>query len=290
MIVFTGTNMYVGSLVGTRTNYFTGPGNHWQIGPILNSTNGSSVALTKSGAGTLTLEAINTYGFGTTLAGGTLIVNGSLPAGTFNISSGTTLGGSGTINPAVTLPSGATLTPGNYALGTLTVNNALTLLPGSTCRFELDKTFGATNDQLLVTGALALGGTLTVTNLGGTLWAGDSFQLFTAASPSGAFAATNLPPLPVGFLWQWTPANGTLSIYSTVALDPANINASLAGNACSLSWPSDHTGWRLQAQTNAVGAGLGTNWADVPGSTTTNSMNLPVDPANGSVFYRLVFP
>ena len=29
-----------------------------------------------------------------------------------------------------------------------------------------------------MTGALALGGTLVVTNLGGTLWAGDSFRIF----------------------------------------------------------------------------------------------------------------
>ena len=33
-----------------------------------------------------------------------------------------------------------------------------------------------------------------------------------------------------------------------------------------LSWPADHTGWRLQAQTNNPTTGLGTNWFDVPGS------------------------
>jgi hypothetical protein len=57
-------------------------------------------------------------------------------------------------------------------------------------------------------------------------------------------------------------------------------------NPLTLSWPADHTGWRLQMQTNL----LGTNWVDVPGATTTNLMTLPVNPANASVFYRLVYP
>ena len=57
-----------------------------------------------------------------------------------------------------------------------------------------------------------------------------------------------------------------------------------------LSWPADHTGWRLQAQTNGLGIGLGTNWSYVPGSTATNSLSLPLDLHNGSAFYRLAYP
>ena len=54
-----------------------------------------------------------------------------------------------------------------------------------------------------------------------------------------------------------------------------------------LSWQTPGGTWHLQAQTNPAAAGLGTNWVDVPGSATTNLMNLPVDPATGCVFYRL---
>jgi hypothetical protein len=43
---------------------------------------------------------------------------------------------------------------------------------------------------------------------------------------------------------------------------------------------------RLQVRTNGV-AGA---WADVPNSTATNRVVVPVDSANGSVFYRLAFP
>jgi hypothetical protein len=57
-----------------------------------------------------------------------------------------------------------------------------------------------------------------------------------------------------------------------------------------LNWPANHVGWRLQVQTNDVTQGLGTNWVDVVGATVTNQMTLPIDPANGSVFYRMVYP
>jgi hypothetical protein len=54
-----------------------------------------------------------------------------------------------------------------------------------------------------------------------------------------------------------------------------------------LSWPSADIGAQLQAQTNTVNIGLSTNWVDVSGSLATNKMVIPVNPANGTVFYRL---
>jgi polygalacturonase len=71
---------------------------------------------------------------------------------------------------------------------------------------------------------------------------------------------------------------------------PANLLASLAGNVLHFSWPADHKGWRLQAQTNSVQTGLGTNWTDVSQSGLTNVASIPVNPANESVFFRLIYP
>jgi hypothetical protein len=73
-----------------------------------------------------------------------------------------------------------------------------------------------------------------------------------------------------------------------MATNPTNITIQVASNALRLSWPSDHTGWRLQVQTNDVTQGMGTNWVDVVGATTTNQMFIPINPATGSVFYRLL--
>jgi hypothetical protein len=58
----------------------------------------------------------------------------------------------------------------------------------------------------------------------------------------------------------------------------------------SLSWPVDHTGWRLQVQANPVTVGLRSNWVDVAGSTSVNSITVTISPTNGSVFYRMVYP
>jgi hypothetical protein len=45
----------------------------------------------------------------------------------------------------------------------------------------------------------------------------------------------------------------------------------------------------LQAQTNALNSGLGTNWTDIP-AISTNQIAIPFGTTNGSVFFRLVYP
>jgi hypothetical protein len=75
-----------------------------------------------------------------------------------------------------------------------------------------------------------------------------------------------------------------------VATNPTNITAIVVGNNFDLSWPADYIGWRLEAQTNSINVGVFTNWSNVLGSETTNHMIFPINPANGSVFFRLVYP
>jgi hypothetical protein len=64
----------------------------------------------------------------------------------------------------------------------------------------------------------------------------------------------------------------------------------VSGSQLNLSWPADHTGWRLQVQTNSASVGLRTNWSDVAGSTTVNNVSVTINPVNGCVFYRLIYP
>jgi len=71
---------------------------------------------------------------------------------------------------------------------------------------------------------------------------------------------------------------------------PTNIVAQAVGNQLQLSWPQSHLGWRLQIQTNDVSTGISTNWATVANSTNVNNTNLVINPVNGSVFLRLVYP
>ena len=81
-----------------------------------------------------------------------------------------------------------------------------------------------------------------------------------------------------------------VSVTTQPSLEPTSLAAVMSGNTLTLSWPADHLGWHLQAQTNAPGIGLTTNWFTVPGSDLTTNINLLSDPANGSVFYRLIYP
>ena len=71
-----------------------------------------------------------------------------------------------------------------------------------------------------------------------------------------------------------------------VSTTPTQCTAPLNSGQLQLSWPADHTGWRLQSQTNL----LGTNWVTVANSSGTNQMLIPISPANGSVFFQLVYP
>jgi hypothetical protein len=93
-----------------------------------------------------------------------------------------------------------------------------------------------------------------------------------------------------------TPSGGNPSFYecqvygAPISLTPASITTVFSGNTITFSWPTDHLGWRLQVQTNAPGAGLGSNWVTLPGSDLVTGTNITINPANGAVFYRLISP
>ncbi|HXI72252.1 MAG TPA: LamG domain-containing protein [Verrucomicrobiae bacterium] len=90
-----------------------------------------------------------------------------------------------------------------------------------------------------------------------------------------------------------TNAYGTnitvITLVSPINPNPGIIQYSLAGNQLTLSWPTN-LGWTLQAQTNSLSVGIGTNWVNVANSSTTNQVQVPVNATNGSVFYRLILP
>lgn len=98
--------------------------------------------------------------------------------------------------------------------------------------------------------------------------------------------------------WLWATYQSIASNSVFVAASPVqtigvlgtNLTATLLGGSLKLSWPADHTGWRLQVQTNSINQGLGANWTDVPNASVTNQVIVPTITTNGAVFYRMVFP
>ena len=170
----------------------------------------------KTGTGTLVIAGNNAYSGSTVVSNGTLLVNGTIGANTVTVTTGTTLGGVGTIGGPVTVQNGGTLAIG-ASLGTLTVNSTLALQAGSTNIMKIDKSNpGSHNDWLKGISTLTYGGTLNVVVTGPSLVAGDSFQLFTAGTIIGSFAATNLPALDPGLYWDTSALpTGLLKVAST---------------------------------------------------------------------------
>ena len=236
--------------------------------------------------GTLVLSATNTYTDATTVSNGVLLVNGVI-GGTGVTVAGGALGGTGVIQSPVTIQTGGTLFTSKTGLGTLTITNSLTFQTGSTNFMKVNAASSA-SDAVQGFASAAYAGSLVVSNLSGTLTNGQSFQIFSAGG-TGSFAS--ISPAPGGGLnWSFNAASGVLSAASTIASNPTNITFTISGSTMSLAWPADHLGWLLQSQTNTLTTGLGTNWVDWPGSDAVTATNLPIIPANPSVFYRLRHP
>jgi autotransporter-associated beta strand protein len=244
--------------------------------------------LTKLGTATLTLSGANAYTGATAVNNGTLLVNGSV-SGNVTVFTGGTLGGTGTVGGTATVQSGGTFAPG-AGVGTLTLSS-LALNAGSTSRFELNTSLSPSNDLASVSGTLTCGGDLVVTNVGPALLVGETFKLFS--QPASGFSSVHLP---AGYTWQNTlAADGSITVLTvipTVPVNPTNISVIVTNGQIGITWPTNYTGWTLLAQTNALSTGLVTNvaaWHPVPGSSATNEMFLPINPANPTVFFRLVY-
>jgi autotransporter-associated beta strand protein len=186
----------------------------------IDHTGGNSVLIWKLDSGTWTLGGNNTPNAGTTISNGLLVINGSMDGNLITVAGGT-LGGTGIISGPVVVNASATLAPGS-SIGSLTVNSNLTFLPGSVASIEFNKTAG-TCDQVIGLSNVTYGGTLLLSNLSGSLAAGDAFKVFDALAYSGAFAAlspTNPPGVGIRWNTNTLTLDGTLRVQSTTPSQP----------------------------------------------------------------------
>ena len=100
------------------------------------------------------------------------------------------------------------------------------------------------------------------------------------SQPKGVYNATTSPSFIVG--------TGSLLVGTTTASNSTNLTFSASGGNLNVSWPSDHLGWILQEQTNALNSA--SPWVDLPGTATITSTNIPINPAQPRVFFRLRHP
>jgi len=129
--------------------------------------------VTQMGTGTTALAGTNTYSGATNVTAGTLLINGNQSSATGAVTvSGGTLGGKGTIGGATTVQSGGTIEAGSAGIGTLNINNNLTIQNGGTARVQIGTGTGA-SDTLNLSGgtgtntlSLVSGSNLTLVNSG----------------------------------------------------------------------------------------------------------------------------
>lgn len=301
---------------GPTTHYIGGNGLSTTFdGSIRNgSLSAQILSIVKVGGGTLSLSGVSTYTGRTEIREGglRLIDNGSIDYttniqvdagavldasqrsdGSLNLGlyASSLLTGSGTVRGSVVQYSG-TINPGD-TIGTLIITNMASLY--GTVLMELNRSTVAKNDKL-VAGSFAVGATLIVTNVGPDLHNGDTFQLFnTGVSGFAVQLPATDSTATATYVWDDKIAtDGSIQLVSgglpPVNTTPTNVTFSVSGGQMTLTWPTDHIGWRLQAQTNSLNVGLSSNWVDVAGSSATNRVDLPVSTTDGAVFFRLVYP
>ena len=261
---------------------------------IGNSGSGALTVKSSLTGGKLTLLANNNYSGNTTITNATLLADNptgsATGSGSVLVQNAGGLSGNGAVAGSVTVASGGMLAPGD-PFDALNIGNNLVLAAGSKTLVQVQHS-PFTNDAVIISGSLTEGGTLIVTNSGGTaLAAGDTFQLFSAADISGSFSNFTLPSLATNLVWNTNLLNidGTLSV---AAYAPPVIGQLTAtGTNLNVTGSGGIPGWNYYVLTATnltapVWIPVATNQFDVDGNFTfTNAM-----PPGLQRFYRLQLP
>jgi hypothetical protein len=131
-------------------------------------------------------------------------------------------------------------------------------------------------------------GTLAVTNIAGpgTLSAGQSFALFNATTNLGNFSAFDLPQLPYGLGWNWSPTTGTLSVVASPVPVISSFGPLKAGSIPLTFGGEDGHAYSVLTSTNLL-LPL-TNWTVLSAGTFgTNAVVLPVTPTNKLQYFEI---
>lgn len=206
----------------------------------------------------------------------------------FEVISGQTLAGIGTLNGLLLQDSGSTFNVG-LPTGVFTVTSNANLSGNIT--MDLDSTDSPANSELVAQSFTVNSANLTVNNIGPGLVNGATFQLFNQAVSGLSVTLPATDPTDTTN-YNWTDnisVNGSITLTSGgLPGPPPTISASVNGHTLTLSWPVADLGYFLQIQTNSLSKGLSTNWVNVPNSQSVTSTNFTLVPTNPCVFFRLM--
>jgi autotransporter-associated beta strand protein len=229
-----GFNEAVGSLAGPG-NVALGAGSAFAAGGNNFSTTYSGVmsgasAFIKAGSGAMHLTGQNTHTGLTTVAGGSLVLNGPAAriAGDASVSMGALLGGTGTVAGQVSVDPFGHVSPGVAGVGNLTVGR-LSLQSASALDFDL----GSSSDLIRVTtnNGLTLNGGAFHFTAGPGFGPGDYGLLDYAGSFSGSLANLTVASAPAGYDYQFIDQFDLSLIQVRVTPQVQTANATWAVNA-----------------------------------------------------------
>lgn len=213
-----------------------------------------------------------------------LLLNGVI-TNALNVTVANFSGGGKMVNQTgVTTVSSSTTPGGSNSIGILTVSSLA--LSGSTV-MELNRT-NSPNADRLAANSILFGGTLTVTNLGGALQSGDSFQLFSGTI-SGAFATTNLPALSsTNLYWDASKlvSQGVLTVASKIPASPTILPPVLNGTNLTLQ-ASSQVGFNYVLQATAQLAPA--NWTAIKTNAGGGLVTFTISISTGAQqFFRIL--
>ncbi len=205
-------------------------------GALQNGAAGQVLALTKNGAGILTLTGTSNYSGATTISAGALLVNGALTGNSpVTVSDGAAFGGTGTSSGPVNVLTGGRISPGTAATaGVLTISGPLTLGNGT----ELNLDLAATNasDRLQLGSALSATGVTTINVAALDGFGSGVYPLITGAANIQA-ANFALGTTPAGYTYELNASGGTLSLTVAAPLaPPTGLTATGLNSSIALSW------------------------------------------------------
>jgi fibronectin-binding autotransporter adhesin len=273
-----------------------------------------AAALIKTGSGTLTLDAADTYTGDTTISNGTLALgaSGSLNnSGQVIVGSGTTfdvsqaagytvpaakaLSGLGTVLGDASFAATSKLTPGiNPTKGTLTFSNNM-VLTGTECTFDLiANPASVSNDLVRVVGDLNISGGGNTVEIIGAGPAGSVHPLFKYGTLNGSLANLSLAsgPAAIGYLTNITSVSPNMIAYVVTKTVHSPTNVIWLGNVANNVWDSlTTTNWLVNGSLDyfingdlAVFNGTGQANSNVLINSPVTPVSTMVDSAGDYVF------
>jgi autotransporter-associated beta strand protein len=227
--------------------------------------------VTKTGIGTLTIANGQSYTGPTTVAGGTLLLNGSLdPASTVTVANGGTLSGTGSAQGTVIVQSGGHLSPGTATTPGTPFFGGLTLEQGSLLDFELSN---SSSDQLYINNPDSLtlnGGAFNLFGPGGT----------TPLTTNGTYTLIDYNNTFLGQLSNLTVNNPLIGKLYTFTDDPNNtlISLTVADNASEWNGNAGDGKWSTTGNWTAGvpnSFGVKAFFGQIPPAPTTVAVNGP---------------